>query len=331
MAFTRDFYQGQQPLCARFRDRGKCSGNGAWKFSAQCNKSAAPAAKCRHCQALFASQRVVDGVRQRMSRQQIFCSVKSSLKLIGIDSPMVGNVDATRRHLRGDSRESSGASLVLAERSRSGNSGASVHGAAGSARTVRNSAGPSTLTRNDMVAGLARLFHNQAINQAGTGRVNASDFRDLGRALTDAIERTVSQMMQERAQGPWIMGRGRATGNSGWGPRSTLATRGNSSRDHDRGMDQFLEARLSRRKRKHTDRPIPTAPDYVLSDSAHITFEDGWAADPNAWNSDGELRRPGLSGRAAELDDDEGTGATNPSAQEPDGGQAARGPPRGAR
>ena len=66
------------------------------EVSARCSKAAAPAAKCRHCQALFVSQRVVAGVQQRMSRQQISGAVKSSLRLLGIDSPAVSGMSMRR-------------------------------------------------------------------------------------------------------------------------------------------------------------------------------------------------------------------------------------------
>ena len=59
------------------------------RVSAECTKGAHPAARCRHCPALFVSDRRVDGVHQRLSRRQVPGAVEASLnlKLFGIDSP----------------------------------------------------------------------------------------------------------------------------------------------------------------------------------------------------------------------------------------------------
>jgi hypothetical protein len=66
------------------------------QVAAECTKGAHPAARCRHCPALFTSERRVDGVHQRLSRQQISGAVKASLKLIGIDSPLVSGISMRR-------------------------------------------------------------------------------------------------------------------------------------------------------------------------------------------------------------------------------------------
>jgi hypothetical protein len=82
-------------LCTISRLQQMLRSRGA-EVSARCSKAVAPAAKCRHCQALFVSQRVVAGVQQRMSRQQISGAVKSSLRLLGIDSPAVSGMSMRR-------------------------------------------------------------------------------------------------------------------------------------------------------------------------------------------------------------------------------------------
>ena len=66
------------------------------EISTSCTKEANPAARCRHCPPLFSSERRVEGQRQRMSRQQISGAVKSSLKLIGIDSKRVSGISMRR-------------------------------------------------------------------------------------------------------------------------------------------------------------------------------------------------------------------------------------------
>jgi hypothetical protein len=82
-------------LCTVQRLKAMLQAKGV-RVAPDCTKGAHPAARCRHCPALFVSERRVDGVRQHMSRQQISGAVKSSLKLIGIDSPLVSGISMRR-------------------------------------------------------------------------------------------------------------------------------------------------------------------------------------------------------------------------------------------
>ena len=87
---------GSTPRLCTIRRLSKMLRVGTRKLSPQCTKAKAPAARCPHCPPLFASWRLQGSEQKRMSRQQISGAVKSSLKLIGIDSNRVSGISMRR-------------------------------------------------------------------------------------------------------------------------------------------------------------------------------------------------------------------------------------------